>query len=242
MVPALAVRDLRFSYRAEDGDFVLAVHELEVEPGGELLITGSSGVGKSTLLHLIAGLLDADAGSVAVAGRDIQALRGPARDALRGRQIGMIFQTFHLLPGMSAIENVELALLFGTMPPAEHRARALELLEKLGITHPRRPVEKLSVGQQQRVAIARAVACRPALVLADEPTASLDPQNTEQAMELMQSACREVNAALVCVSHDVSIASRFARRVTMGDLARGVGVGAGVGVGVPTHAGGASSR
>jgi len=223
---------------------VLAVHELEVEPGGELLITGSSGVGKSTLLHLIAGLLDADAGSVAVAGRDIQALHGPARDALRGRQIGMIFQTFHLLPGMSAIENVELALLFGTMPPAEHRARALELLEKLGITHPRRPVEKLSVGQQQRVAIARAVACRPALVLADEPTASLDPQNTEQAMELMQSACREVNAALVCVSHDVSIASRFARRVTMGDLARGVGVGvgAGVGVGVPTHAGGASSR
>ncbi len=223
---------------------MLAVHELEVEPGGELLITGSSGVGKSTLLHLIAGLLDADAGSVAVAGRDIQALHGPARDALRGRQIGMIFQTFHLLPGMSAIENVELALLFGTMPPAEHRARALELLEKLGITHPRRPVEKLSVGQQQRVAIARAVACRPALVLADEPTASLDPQNTEQAMELMQSACREVNAALVCVSHDVSIASRFARRVTMGDLARGVGVGvgAGVGVGVPTHAGGASSR
>lgn len=221
---------------------MLAVHELEVEPGGELLITGSSGVGKSTLLHLIAGLLDADAGSVAVAGTDIQALRGPARDALRGRQIGMIFQTFHLLPGMSAIENVELALLFGTMPPAEHRARALELLEKLGITHPRRPVEKLSVGQQQRVAIARAVACRPALVLADEPTASLDPQNTKQAMELMQSACREVNAALVCVSHDVSIASRFARRVTMGDLARGVGVGAGVGVGVPTHAGGASSR
>lgn len=221
MAAALAIKELAFRYRSADGEFSLAVPAFDLQPGQQVLVTGSSGSGKSTLLALIAGLLDADHGSITVAGADMQALRGGARDAHRGRNVGMIFQTFHLLPGMSALENVELALMFSGLPVGEHRTRARYLLDRLGLKHVERAVEQMSVGQQQRVAIARAVACKPAVVLADEPTASLDPENTVAAMELIQSLCRENNAALLCMSHDVSIADRFLHRVTMADLAAG---------------------
>jgi len=208
--PALSVRDLSFTYRSADGTFTLKLPRLELARGQQVLLTGPSGSGKSTLLALVAGLLESAAGSVAINGTSIQALRGPARDAFRGRHIGMIFQTFNLLGGMSAIENVELALMFSDLPPPEHRQRAQTLLGALGIAHPSRAVERLSVGQQQRVAIARAVACKPVLVLADEPTASLDPANAQAAMDLIQSTCRQNHAALLCVSHDPAMTARFA--------------------------------
>lgn len=131
----------------------------------------------------------------------------------------MIFQTFNLLQGFTALENVEAALLFSAIPPKEHTPRGEALLTSLGITKPHARVENLSVGQQQRVAVARAVAVKPTLVLADEPTASLDPANASGAMDLIQSACKECGAALLCVSHDPSMASRFQRRVTLEDLA-----------------------
>jgi putative ABC transport system ATP-binding protein len=206
---ALTIKDLSFTYRTSDASFTLRLPSLELAPAQQMLLTGPSGSGKSTLLALVAGLIDCAAGSITIAGTSIQALRGPARDRFRGQHIGMIFQTFNLVPEMTAIENIELALMFSTLPPAEHRSRATTLLDALGVPVSRRPVDRLSVGQQQRVAIARAVACKPALVLADEPTASLDPDNAAAAMTLIQAACKDNQAALLCVSHDPAMSSRF---------------------------------
>ncbi len=229
--PVLTISALRFRYPVDHADAgappagdLVDVHALSLAPGEQLLLTGGSGSGKSTLLHLIAGLIDPRAGSVTVAGQNVHALAPAARDRHRGRAIGMIFQTFNLLPGFSAIENVMLAMMFADakqLPPREHRGRASDLLTRLGLPAGRlhdADVTKLSIGQQQRVAVARAIACQPSLVLADEPTASLDPENRDAAIELIQSACKDANAALLCVSHDPAIAQRFARRVRLADL------------------------
>ena len=130
----------------------------------------------------------------------------------------MIFQTFNLLPGFSAAENVMLAMMFSDIPRREHRPRAHDLLDHLGVDRPDAPPEQLSIGQQQRVAVARAVACKPDLVLADEPTASLDPENASGAMDLIQTACRESGTALLCVSHDPAMAERFEQRASLDEL------------------------
>lgn len=214
---ALVVSNLRFRYRGAPED-VVRIGALRLGAGEPMLLTGGSGQGKSTLLLLIAGLMEPDAGEVVVAGRKIHRLKGAQRDLYRGKTIGMIFQTFNLLHGFSAAENVMAALMFSDVPRGEHRERAIALLERLGIDRPHAMPESMSVGQQQRVAVARAVVCRPALVLADEPTASLDPENARNAMDLIQSACREVGAALLCVSHDPAMSARFERRAALGEL------------------------
>lgn len=216
----LSLRGVKFSY-ARAGDeageaFELNAGDLSVKAGEQVLVWGKSGAGKSTLLLVMAGLVEPSAGTVTVAGKDLATLRGGARDEHRGRHVGMIFQTFNLLKGFSAAENVMAALMLGGVPAKEHRARAEKLLGELGITQIDRAVERLSVGQQQRVAVARAVACTPSVVLADEPTASLDRENAGAAMELIQSTCKRINAALVCVSHDERVAERFTRRVELG--------------------------
>lgn len=216
--PALSIEGLRFRYTPR-GAWVTDVASLRLDAGEQVLLTGASGRGKSTLLSLIAGLMEPDGGRVLVAGQDVHALHGAARDTFRGRNIGMIFQTFNLLPGFTAAENVMLALMFSDVPLREHRDRALGLLEALGVERPGAPAEELSIGQQQRVAVARAVACRPALVLADEPTASLDPENAGGAMDLIQGACSESGAALLCVSHDPTMTERFRRRASLDELA-----------------------
>lgn len=213
---------MKFRYPSRAGAdtaWTLTIGEFSIPQAQHVLLTASSGRGKSTLLHLIAGLLEPAEGRVEIAGTPIHSLRSGARDLHRGRHIGMIFQTFNLLQGFSAIENVEAALMFSAVPRGEHAARARALLDSLGITRPTAPVEELSVGQQQRVAVARAVAARPTLVLADEPTASLDPSNAGAAMDLIQNACKECGAALLCVSHDPSLASRFEVRRTLEELA-----------------------
>jgi putative ABC transport system ATP-binding protein len=242
--PALAMSNVEFSYKrgiigsmvsfgasvgrmggvggsgGADERFTLKVRSLTLWPGDQLLLTGSSGTGKSTLLHVIAGLVTCPA-TVAVNGTNIQALGGGVRDAFRGRAIGMIFQTFNLIPGMTASENVMLAMMFSDIPKREHAGQAKELLGRLGIDKYKQVVGTMSVGQQQRVAVARAVACKPFVVLADEPTASLDPDNTHGAMELIQQVCKERNSALLCVSHDPSMAQRFEFRASLADLASG---------------------
>lgn len=215
--PALHLEKLRFQYH-ERGPLVIDIDSLDVGAGEQVLLTGTSGRGKSTLLYLIAGLMEPTGGRVLVNGQDIHAMSGHARDRFRGTSIGMIFQTFNLLPGFSAAENVMLALMFSQTPRREHHSRALALLDTLGVERPNAPTDQLSIGQQQRVAVARALACRPALVLADEPTASLDPENTVAAMDLIQSACAESGAALLCVSHDPAMASRFGRRASLHEL------------------------
>lgn len=210
MNEALAIRDLRFRY-APAGPWVVDIPSLALARGDQMLLSGGSGKGKSTLLQLIAGLLDANEGQVIVNGQAMGSFSGAQRDLFRGRSIGMIFQTFNLLHGFSAVENVMVAMMFSTIPAKEHRPKALGLLEHLGITEPDRDATTMSVGQQQRVAVARALACDPVLVLADEPTASLDPENASAAVELIQRACREKNAALLCVSHDPTLRERFER-------------------------------
>lgn len=225
---ALEVEGVRFQYPGAEG-FGLEMGSLVLAAGEQVLLTGGSGTGKSTLLQIVAGLLDPQSGRVCVAGRDVHAMPGPARDRFRGSQIGMIFQTFNLLQGFSALENVMAALMFSTLPRAEYDARARGLLGSLGIARVTSRVENLSVGQQQRVAVARAVACRPALVLADEPTASLDPENARAAIELIQQTCRENGAALLCTSHDPSMRERFARVQALAAPGSGVLAGAGEG-------------
>ncbi|MDX2114829.1 MAG: ABC transporter ATP-binding protein [Planctomycetota bacterium] len=220
--PPLSIRNLRFRYDATGAatPWVVDVAALDLNPGEQMLLTGGSGRGKSTLLNLIAGLMEPNEGQVLIAGQPVHSLRGAARDRFRGRTIGMIFQTFNLLHGFSAAENVMAALMFTDLPPREHRPRAEALLRHLGIDRPDADADRLSVGQQQRVAVARAVACEPALVLADEPTASLDPDNARAAIDLIQRICREKNAALLCVSHDPAMAQRFERTASFDQLGR----------------------
>ncbi len=216
MNPALSIRNLKFGYPG--GALILDTPSLDLARGEQLLLTAGSGAGKSTLLQLIAGLMDPVGGTISIDGQNLHGLHGARRDLFRGRHIGMIFQTFNLLHGFSALENIMTALMFSSIPAREHRTRAAALLTKLGIERQDAEPNNLSVGQQQRIAVARAVACDPVLVLADEPTASLDPENAAAAMDLIQGLCRERNAALLCVSHDPAMKDRFARRQSLSDL------------------------
>lgn len=214
--PALAIANLAFRYPT--GGFELHLPALALARGEEMLLVGRSGCGKSTLLQLIAGLLDPTSGSVAIGGQPIHALSGAARDRFRGRSIGMVFQTFNLLHGFTALENVLVALMLSDSPRGEWNARAETLLRSLGIERLDARAEELSVGQQQRVAVARALAPRPTLVLADEPTASLDPDNAVNAVRILRDACREQGAALLIVSHDPALEPHFARRERLESL------------------------
>ncbi len=213
---ALSIDGLRFRYPGASAD-VVDIAQFTLDAGEQALLVGGSGRGKSTLLQLIAGLLDPDAGTIRVGGRNIHALTGPERDRYRGQHIGMIFQTFNLLRGWTAAENVMAALAFADHE-GDHRALAVKTLARLGIDRPDADPEKMSVGQQQRVAVARAVVGKPALVLADEPTASLDPENAAGAMELIEQACKESGAALLCVSHDPAMRERFGRVESLEEL------------------------
>lgn len=206
--PALEISDLRFAYQADDRPLI-SMPSLALDAGQQLLITGPSGCGKSTLLHLIAGLMDPTSGTVLIGGSNIHASKGGSRDRLRGSNIGMIFQSFNLLHGFTALENVMAALLFSSVPRQQHRSRSLELLHHLGIERVDAVPDRLSIGQQQRVAVARALVAQPKLVLADEPTASLDPEAAQNAIALIRETCAAHNAALLCVSHDPQIVSHF---------------------------------
>ncbi|HUO07280.1 MAG TPA: ABC transporter ATP-binding protein [Phycisphaerae bacterium] len=200
---------------------VVAINQFSLADGEQIALLGSSGSGKTTLLHLLAGILTPDSGSIeyTVGGQttNIAKLPEAQRDHFRGQHIGYIFQTHHLLPGLSALENVLLGMSF-TGRPAD-RTWATHLLDRVGLSHrlSYKP-GKMSVGQQQRVAVARALANRPQLVLADEPTGALDAVNAQQTLELIQNLCREVNAALLLVTHDLAIAQKLSRQVQLSEI------------------------
>lgn len=189
---------------------VLDVPEFRLDAGEEAVLLGRSGCGKTTLLHVIAGISTPDAGVVAIDGVDIARLGEADRDRVRAEKVGYVFQTFNLLSGFSALENVLLGMTFARGRRDDRRAR--ELLGRVGLGHrlKHRP-GMLSVGEQQRVAVARALANKPRLLLADEPTASVDPRHQDQVIDLIRETCREEGVALFLVTHAPEVAARFAR-------------------------------
>lgn len=189
---------------------ILNIPRYHVGTGEQVVLMGRSGSGKTTLLHIIAGISQPDRGNVNVAGVNIAALPEAQRDRFRADHIGYVFQTFNLLPGFSALENVMLGMAFAG--GAVDRSRAINLLERVGLgdrlTH--KP-SQLSVGEQQRVSVARALANRPRLLLADEPTANVDPSNQQHIVDLIRQTCEEERVALILVTHTPEVASQFAR-------------------------------
>ncbi len=198
---------------------VLDVPELDLSSGEQVSLVGGSGTGKTTLLHCLAGIVRPDGGSVIVDGTDITALTEPQRDAFRGGTIGYVFQTHHLLPGLTARENVLLGMTFGGTRPNPQRAD--DLLDQVGLCERRdyRP-GTLSVGQQQRVAVARALANRPKLLLADEPTGSLDASVAQDVITLLRDLATSVGSVLIVVTHDAAVAARLPRQIDLKDLNR----------------------
>lgn len=220
-----ALVDVRKSFVAPDGSTlaVLDVPSFSISSGEQVALLGSSGSGKTTLLHVIAGIVAPDSGTVQIdaggAKSNIAALAEAQRDRFRGQHIGYIFQTHHLLPGFTALENVMLGMSF-TGRSAD-RAWAERLLTEVGLKDRLHyKPSKLSVGQQQRVAVARALANRPSLVLADEPTGALDYVNAQQVLDLIRKLCDEVKASLLIVTHDRSIAAQLSRTVDLYEINR----------------------
>jgi putative ABC transport system ATP-binding protein len=261
---AMQLLQLKKQYVAPDGAVVpvIDVESFLLDTKEHVALVGGSGTGKTTLLHLIAGILVPDSGEIiftlghepgtgpvrtapapapgatSPAAGVIQYRSAPAtgnarsvditrlseaqRDVFRGRNIGYIFQTHHLLPGFTALENVLLGMSFTGRPTdsawARHLLREVGLEQRLDY----KP-GKLSVGQQQRVAVARALANRPGLVLADEPTGALDPKTAQQVLELIRKLCNDVSASLLLVSHDPAISNQFRRVVPLAELNRAGG-------------------
>jgi putative ABC transport system ATP-binding protein len=205
----LEIQSLTKTFTSPDGSpaRIIDIPSFRMEAGAQVALRGESGSGKTTFLHLIAGIVKADTGRILIDGADMAALAEPARDRLRAAKIGYIFQTFNLLQGFTVLENVVLGMAFG---PGVNRAHARAMLERVGLGHrlhhhPR----QLSTGQQQRVAVARALVHRPKLVLADEPTGNLDRRRGDEALALIRETCRAEGAALLLVSHDEHVLAQF---------------------------------
>ena len=204
---------------------ILDIEDFAIDAGQQVVLVGRSGCGKTTLLHVIAGISRPDSGVVRVDGVDITRLNEAASDRFRAAKIGYIFQTFNLLAGFSALENVLLGMTFSW--GRHDQARASALLERVGLGH--RLTHKpamLSVGEQQRVAVARALANRPRLILADEPTANVDAAHQQQLVDLIRETCREEKITLLLVTHSGDVAGQFDRVERLEEFNRASGAAA----------------
>jgi putative ABC transport system ATP-binding protein len=213
------VRGLWRIYPVGDGEVVaLRDVSLDIDEGEFVAIMGSSGSGKSTLMNVLGCLDRPTRGSYRLRGRDALALSADEHAVLRNREIGFVFQTFNLIPRTSALENVELPLVYSDAPPVEQRARALTALAAVGLQGREHHMpNQLSGGQQQRVAVARALVNRPSLLLADEPTGNLDTRSGLELMATFERLRREQGVTLVVVTHEADIASLAERVVTFRD-------------------------
>jgi ABC-type lipoprotein export system ATPase subunit len=219
----LEVRSLTKAYADRP---ILRGVSFEMAAGERAALLGPSGSGKTTLLNCIGGVDRADSGEVIVAGEKLQALDADGLARVRRMRIGTVFQFFHLLPTLTAAENVELPLQLIGVPAAERESRVRNLLERVGVSHRATALpSELSGGEMQRVAIARAVIHRPALLLADEPTGNLDSNTGAQVLDLLAEIVRETNAALLMVTHSEEAAKRCGRVLRMkdGELIEGGG-------------------
>lgn len=215
------VSDLEHTYAAHglEDRTVLRIDDWVAQSGSRWLLHGVSGSGKTTLLNVLAGLLPPTAGEVRLDGEAIYAESEADRDERRASDIGYVYQVQLLVPILTALENIEMPLVYGNgLTSAERRERALDMLDHVGLTEfaGHRPVQ-LSMGQRLRVAVARALAVEPRLVLADEPTASLDPEGAAAIIELLLDYSRERDATLVVASHDPALDVHFEHRLTLVD-------------------------
>ena len=207
----ISTKNITFSYN-KDQNFIMP--DLFCQAGSTILVTGNSGKGKTTYLHVLAGMLQPNSGEILIDNIDFTNLKGSKADKFRGKNIGVVFQKSHFIASLSVLENLEMASWLAT--GKKHTKRAKELLNKLDILEQaHKQPSQLSVGQQQRVSIARALMNEPKVLLADEPTSSLDDKNTENVIELLESLSKEYKAALIIVTHDSRIKAKFTNQITM---------------------------
>jgi putative ABC transport system ATP-binding protein len=209
----LATKNLRFSYPSSP-DSALQFPDIRCETGEQWLLLGQSGSGKTTFLHLLAGLRTPQAGTIQVNDTVLNHLPGKQLDRFRGQQIGIIFQEAHFVRSLNVAENLQLAQQLAGLQP---NIKAIEtILEHLNIGHKiRAKTSELSIGEQQRVNIARAIINRPSVILADEPTSALDDQNTQQVIQLLQQEAQEANATLLIVTHDNRLKTIFDKQIEL---------------------------
>ena len=207
----ISTKKITFSYNK---DQLFHMPDLHCDAGSTILITGDSGKGKTTYLHILAGLLKPKTGEIVIDKTDIVSLSEKATDKFRGKHIGVVFQKSHFIGALTVLENLEMASWLAT--GKKHTKRAKKLLEQLGIENQASKLpSQLSIGQQQRVSIARALMNEPKVLLADEPTSSLDDKNAEKVIELLTSLSKEYKAALLIVTHDNRIKERFINKITL---------------------------
>jgi putative ABC transport system ATP-binding protein len=214
----LAVTGLRLSYPSGGSlrQVVLAIESFSLQRGGTLGISGPSGAGKTSLLHALCGITRPDSGSVVWDGEVISGHAEADRDAWRRRHVGLVFQDVHLVPELSGLENVLLPLRFDRWRLPTGAAReAASLLGAMGIPDPTRPARVLSRGEQQRVALARALVREPDIIIADEPTASLDAESAEAVSRMLLGAAAERRATLIVASHDPALLDMLPRRARL---------------------------
>lgn len=203
--------DLAYQY---PGNAPLLFPDLQCAAGEKLLITGPSGSGKTTLLHLLAGLRLPQKGEVRINGKAFAGMKGSAVDRFRGRHIGLVFQQMHFVQALDVLENVMLQQYLAGMP--QDKASGERLLDRLGLLGKKhRAIRQLSQGEQQRVAIARAMVNSPAVLLADEPTSSLDDANSLRVIRLLEEMAATAQAALLVVTHDQRLKDHFPRQISL---------------------------
>ncbi|MFK7969492.1 MAG: ABC transporter ATP-binding protein [Bacteroidia bacterium] len=207
----LKTEQLAYSYT---GGSPLVFPDMECPTGDKMLILGQSGKGKTTLLHLLAGLLTPKAGTIRIADTVLTDLKKSELDRFRGQHIGLIFQRSHFVKALNVGDNLRVASYLAGVSVSEQRIKTL--LERLGIDNKiDKPTSSLSQGEQQRVAIARALVNKPSVILADEPTSSLDDQNTEQVIDLLNKEAEAAGASLIIVTHDQRLKDHFTNSVVL---------------------------
>ena len=220
MTPVVQVRDLRKIYPLDGGEDVVALRgvDLTIDPGEFVAVMGPSGSGKSTFMHIV-GLLDRPtSGEYRFAGSEVSSLGADALADLRSRALGFVFQAYNLLPRTTAIENVELPMVYAGVPTSTRRKAALEALDAVGLVkYAQHQPNQLSGGQQQRVAIARSIVNQPQLILADEPTGALDTASSEDVMALFRRLNEERGMTVMLVTHEPDVAAHARRLVSFRD-------------------------
>ena len=221
-IPAIDLKHLQFHYRP--GGWQLTLPALTLDNGQHLFVRGASGSGKTTLLNLLCGITRPVSGELYINGHALHKLSGSARDSLRAKHIGVVFQQLNLIPYLSVLDNALLSSHFAGQNKADCLSRAKTLLSRLGLSEQlqRQTANSLSVGQQQRVAIARALLPKPALLIADEPTSALDSENRDAFMRVLLAEADVNGCTVIFVSHDASLQQYFHYQLQMHQLEQGV--------------------